>query len=110
MQTPSVQGDENLLGRELSVIVSDPWDFSSAWGSWRRATIERLGYAFSTPTTSAILIRLAMPIDYHSTHCEYFVAAPRYEGQTLDLLNRTGLLEAVLTCLPRVAGAKQRPF
>lgn len=110
MPTSTAHDDQKLVGRELCVIVNDPWEFSSVWGTWRQATIERVGRAHAAPEASAVLIRLAMPVEYQGMSCEYFVASPRYAGQEINALETQESLEASLTCVPQPKVTDGDPF
>ena len=95
---------------DIEAIVTDPWDFSSAWGTWRKAVVLQVGRVADEGSEEALLIRLQNPVEFANNRCEYFIAAPRYESGSIETLASKHALEVSLTWLPDERAKGPNPF
>ncbi len=79
---------------DVIIQLSEPWDLGEIlkWkpleGVILKEKIEQLN--------SSIIIQLEEPFDYKNVSCEYFVASPRYEGDSFEnLKGRKGIFSGL---------------
>jgi len=75
---------KNLIGSDIELIVSDPWEFCSVHGTGPfLAKVTKVGRDSQIPTKEAIQIRFSTPLPYKGMLCEYFITSPRLESGDL---------------------------
>jgi hypothetical protein len=72
--------DLMFLGKSVSVRISDPWEIGE-YLKWQALEAKIISI-----TTEALLLQLNTPFMFESIHCEYFIASPRHEGDTVSQL------------------------
>lgn len=95
----------NLLGRRVKIIVSDPWEFEAETGSgalW--AKIYQVG------EKDSLLLQIESPIKYKNTVCEYFVASPRLVGEVISSVQSDVGMFSSLTLIPPDRIKSENPF
>lgn len=69
-----------LDGMYVQLIVSDPWDFVTAWGSGPfKAWIVEI----DNSSPPRLLLKLERPIEYRDCRFEFLVASPRHTHDSL---------------------------
>ena len=67
-----------LVGMEVLIIVSDPWEFGTTHGTGPfLAAVLQIGPDQHVPGKEVVLLRLKTPPLYKGLSCEYFIASPR---------------------------------
>lgn len=81
----------------IEFTVDDPWDFGTEHGTgpYRATVLKR-----SSPPQDAALFRIDSPLDYKGMRCEYFLATPRHEGDSLYRLSPGFKVPCNLLCIP----------
>lgn len=80
---------EGLVGTQVEVTVSDPWEFGTQHGTGPfAATVLRAGRGETGQ--EALLLRLRAPLAYRGVNCEYLVASPRHTSGSLSALTAGG--------------------
>jgi hypothetical protein len=101
----------NLVGMEVAIVVSDPWEFGTVHGTGPFfATVLQIGPNEWNPRTDAILLRLESPLIYKGVTCEYFVACPRVEGGDVNALATDAEVDCALTQTPSDRAHSPTPF
>ena len=102
---------DHLVGRDVSIVVSDPWQFGAEVGTGPfEASIRRVFSSAQASQTGhveeeRVLLQLARPFKYDGLKCEHLLAAPRLEGPWLDSLDAGN---EVATNLMRVSEERTR--
>lgn len=100
-----------LVGMEVMIIVSDPWDFGTVHGTGPFfGEVLQTGPGHNRPGKLAILFRLKTPLLYQGTSCEYFVASPRHEGEDIQSLGQGKEVSCALTMIPPRQATVLNPF
>lgn len=85
-------GTEHMT-RRAALLVSEPWDFDAADGSGRVA-VEVAGIVRGPDQPNwqghYILLRVLRPFVFEGEVVECLIAAPRYEGDTIDRIATAG--------------------
>jgi hypothetical protein len=82
-----------LVGKEVQILVSDPWEFGTQCGVGPFAAVVE-------GADSELLLRLETPIPYRGVRLLSVVATPRYRADTIDSLASAGRLSANMYLLP----------
>lgn len=102
---------EALVGLQVFVIVSEPWDFVDGHTTGPfLAHVLAVGKDCWSPSSDAVLIRLASPMSYKDAHCEYLIASPRYKDGDLSALAAGIVVHCGLTVIPPERVASSDPF
>jgi hypothetical protein len=106
----------SLIGAEVTVSVSDPWEFGSEHGNNPiPSVIEQCFIRFhgnvgkAVGVEEALLIRVQKPFGYKKIKFEYLLASPRHVGKGLHNLNSGESVPFNFLRIPE-AGAKEDPF
>ena len=90
---------------DVSVLVSDPWDFGTECGvgPFRGSVVRREGMT--------LLIHLNVPIQYRGIELRAVVARPRYAQEILDehLRREPVAMNLLLTLSPERCGLDMEP-
>lgn len=101
----------NLINMEVELIVSDPWEFCTELGAGPfNARILQVGKSQDVPDKDAVLIQLLSPVTYREVTCEFFVASPRHENETLQSLGEGREVSCGLTVIPVDRAHSPNPF
>ncbi len=101
----------NLVGIEVIIVVSDPWEFLTEHGTGPFiATVIQIGADQYVPGKKAILLQLKNPLIYNGLTCEYFIASPRLEGRNITALATGGEVYCGLTRIPADRAISSDPF
>jgi hypothetical protein len=101
----------SLVGKEVAVVVNEPWDFFTAHGAGPfRAKVLQIGPDPDVPTEDAALLRLETPLIYDGVDCEYFIARRRHEDDRIDALLTGAEIHSGLTRIPADRANSENPF
>lgn len=89
----------NLRDRKVILKLSDPWDLGEQI-NWQAIEAVILDVKDNGDAPISIAIKLTVPFKYQNTHCEFFIASPRHEGNNFNQLNKG---KAVFCGLTRVS-------
>jgi hypothetical protein len=100
-----------LTGKDVSILVSDPWEFVTEHGAGPvSAKILQTGPHSRGADTDAMLVRFDKPVTFRNLHCEYFIAAPRLETDSLEALAKGTEMHCNLTRIPEEQAVSHTPF
>lgn len=100
-----------LIGTDVGVLVSDPWEFCSAHGNGPfGANVVDVGSNEWEPGTDALLIRLKSPVAYRGTQCEFFIVSARHQGADLAAVASGGSVLCSFTQVPAQRARSATPF
>ncbi len=100
----------DLGKQEVSIMVSDPWDWGTEFGCGPfSAVILRWKYNQQAKATS-ILLRLSEPKIFEGVNCEYFLASTRLEGSHLKDITQGKEVGCALTRIPVEQANSDEPF
>lgn len=88
-----------LIGADVEILVSDPWEFGAECG------VGPFGALVTGVQPEALLVRLNAPIEYRGTRLISVVVKARHASGRIDALASYGQLAANLMFLPVVVGA-----
>ena len=99
--------------RQYEISVGEPWDFEGADGS-NRVLVEGVGFVSGPKEPhwqpSCLLLRVQRPFTYGGDSVRLLVACPRYEGVTLESLERDGGTAAIARVRPNIDIIPGIPF
>lgn len=101
----------SLIGKSVTLTISEPWDFGTVHGNGPfAAAIVDVTPNHDSRGPRGLLVRLAKPLWYQGNVCEYMIATPRASGDDLGKLARNeGVSCGFVSISPR--GAKSTtPF
>jgi hypothetical protein len=111
MTTTIGQLRERLQGVRVRLQISDPWDFGTAQGTAPlHASIAGVTSDPAKPDEAVLLIRLATPLEYKGTTCEYFIALPRRAASSFEELRALRPIESALTGVSTEEATSSDPF
>jgi hypothetical protein len=97
------------LSRSLVRInLSEPWDLGEAL-NWEPLEGEIIATSGSYPGGAA-LIKVSHPFNYKNVDCEYFVATPRYQGDSIKVLDSGNALLCGITRISKEMAKSPNPF
>jgi hypothetical protein len=101
-----------LIGMEMSIIVSDPWEFGTVHGTGPFiAKVLQIGIDQYIPGKELLLLQLKTPLIYQDVTCEYFIASPRLEGGDIKALVAKGdEVYCSLIRIPAERATSKNPF
>ena len=108
---PSGGDLRSLIGRRVTLTISDPWDFGEVHGNGPfPASIVDVTPDRDAKGGSGLLVRLVKPLWFQGNVCEYMIATPRTAGDDFARITRSeGLTCGFVSISPR--GAKSTtPF
>lgn len=94
---------QHLIGKQVEIGVSDPWEFESETG------IGKLSARVLQGSMSALLLQVDVPVKYKDVICEYFIASPRHKGKDFTLLDKKAV-PCGFTLIPRERAESENPF
>ena len=107
----------SLIGAEVIVSVSDPWEFESKLGSNQiPSVIEQCSIRFHGITGKAdgveesLLLRVHKPFGYNNLKFEYLLASPRHVGKGLHNLNSGESVPFNFLRIPEAGAKSEDPF
>ena len=105
-----------LVGRHLSLVISEPWEFEDEAPSPAfAATITDVYVSYharqhSEKLIEQLLVRLDRPFGYKKLKTEYLIASPRHEGFGLKELSRGGAISFNFCRASSEQAASDEPF
>jgi hypothetical protein len=91
---------QKLVGRQVVMSISDPWDFCSEHGTVPfPATVE-------SASGEELLLRLRAALAYKETVFDRLVATARHENEPLSAIGNTGTVSVNLTPVPAEAAGQ----
>lgn len=100
-----------LEGMEVTIVVSDPWDFGTAHGTGPfAAKVLKVGRDDNVPGGYSMLLQLNTPLHYRDLSCEFVVASPRSERGSFDFLTEGAGVDCNLTRIPEDRAASPNPL
>lgn len=99
-----------LEGLRVNLSVSDPWDFGTIHGTGPFSAQVLKECSPEGQRACAILIKLDKPLKYKDLRCEYFVASPRLERDSLDNIQQGVSVGCGLTCISEEHAKSPDPF
>lgn len=101
----------SLVGMEVTIVVSNPWEFGTAHGTGPFVgRVLKVGGAEDAPGRYLVLLQLYRPLDYKDVSCEYFIASPRLESGSFDSLAEEAGVDCNLTRIPTDRATSLNPF
>jgi hypothetical protein len=67
-----------LVGQELLLEVSEPWELAEGLDRRRRVRVIRVGSDASERARDALLLEVDPPVEHRGSEYRLFVATPRY--------------------------------
>ena len=95
---------DTLIDSKVLVRISDPWELGEVlkWEAFSALVISVVG--------DDVLIRLLKPFVYKQAMCEFFVAAPRHEGDRIEMLRNGKSLFCGMTHISTEQAYSKNPF
>ncbi|MCP4372051.1 MAG: hypothetical protein GY797_28625 [Deltaproteobacteria bacterium] len=98
----------SLIKMCVNVKLSEPWDLGEArnWEPFEGVIINENFEGIE----SSIIIQLKASFEYKNVKCEYFVASPRYVGDSFEALIKSKSVVSGLTRIPPEQISASDPF
>jgi hypothetical protein len=102
---------EPLVGLEVQLIASDPWDFVAADGSVRfHATVIRAATFRGGADEERLVLALSEPVEWQGQAIEFFTARERHGHGMVDDLSLSQPLECALIAVTKERAHGPEPF
>jgi hypothetical protein len=107
---------EALVGRKVSIAISDPWEFGSEVGTEPirgniiEAKREHRANSIGLLRNDLAVIRLECPFAYRSLKWEYLLASPRHEGTRLTDVSTAEVVSFNFVRMPSEQASSDAPF
>ena len=101
----------DLIGIKVSIVISDPWDFITEQGEGPiTGKIIKVGANSWKPGQDAILIHIDTPLKFKGVCCEYFIATPRHELESIAALKDGNAIVCNFARIPSDKANSNNPF
>lgn len=94
-----------MQDKKIEIIVSDPWEFGTIHG-----TGPFLAEVLKEKDNEALLIKLDKALEFEQVQCQYFVASPRLEGDSISDIPRGKTVGCNLTRITKEHANSADPF
>ena len=101
-----------VIGKKVSISLGEPWDFphNPIMGIVRKSYTTVLTSEQSDKTSESLLIQAVKPFAFQDLKNEYFIASPRYVGETINDLLSKGELTIGMHRIPEEMARVDNPF
>jgi len=115
-RSPVTSDFEALVGRKVSLAISEPWEFGTEVGTEPiRGDITEIQRELRANSSGLrcndlAVIRLDRPFAYRSLKCEYLLASPRHEGSSLTDIASAEVVSFNFSRIPSEQASSDAPF
>ena len=101
-----------VVGKKVAISLGEPWDFphNPIEGIIRKSYATVLSSEQGDKINESILIQAIKPFGFHNLKNEYFIASPRYVGETVHDLVTKGELMIGIYRIPEETAQADNPF